>query len=204
VPAFAVKLAVVAPAATVTEAGTVSAVVLLSERLTTVPPLGAVVESVTVQVDVDPDVTLAGAQLSVDAEMRETTLIAPPVPETLREVPFAKTPITLLIGKLSRLSGPVGESVAEITATTPLPMALVFTPVARHVIAPTPVTQLSVLPAAVSADPAIALREVISVGVYEIVHCKPAGALAPAFNDRFSETEPPLTADPEAKLNTGL
>ena len=192
----------VAPAATVTEAGTVSAVVLLSERLTTVPPLGAVVESVTVQVDVDPDVTLAGAQLS--AEIGESTLIVPPVPETLREVSFAKTPITLLIGKLSRLSGPVGESVAEITATTPLPMALVLTPVARHVIAPTLVTQLSILPAVVSAGPAIALREVISVGVYEIVHCKPAGALAPAFNDRFSETEPPLTADPEAKLNTGL
>ena len=201
-PAVAVKLAVEELPATVTEAGTVSAVVLLSERLTTVPPLGAVVESVTVQVDVDPDVTLAGAQLS--AEIGESTLIVPPVPETLREVSFAKTPITLLIGKLSRLSGPVGESVAEIMATTPLPMALVLTPVARHVIAPTPVTQLSVLPAAVSADPAIALREVISVGVYEIVHCKPAGALAPAFNDRFSETEPPLTADPEAKLNTGL
>src|SRR6516162_1902468 len=161
----------VAPAAIVTEAGTVSAAVLLSERLTTVPPLGAVVESVTVQVDVDPDVTLAGAQLS--AEIGESTLIVPPVPETLREVSFAKTPITLLIGKLSRLSGPVGESVAEIMATTPLPMALVFTPVARHVIAPTPVMQLSVLPAAVSAGPAIALREVISVGVYEIVHCKP-------------------------------
>jgi hypothetical protein len=192
----------VAPAAIVTEAGTVSAAVLLSERLTTVPPLGAVVESVTVQVDVDPDVTLAGAQLS--AEIGESTLIVPPVPETLREVSFAKTPITLLIGKLSRLSGPVGESVAEIMATTPLPMALVLTPVARHVIAPTLVTQLSILPAVVSAGPAIALREVISVGVYEIVHCKPAGALAPAFNDRFSETEPPLTADPEAKLNTGL
>jgi hypothetical protein len=201
-PAVAVKLAVEELPATVTEAGTVSAVVLLSEILTAVPPLGAVAESVTVQVDVDPDVTLAGAQLS--AEMGESTLIVPPVPETLSEVAFAETPMTLLIDKLSTLSGPVGDSVAEITATTPLPMVSTFTPVAKHVIAPMPVAQLSVLPAVVSAGPATALREVISAGGYKMVHSKPAGAVAPAFNDRFSEREPPLTADPEAKLNTGF
>jgi hypothetical protein len=40
VPAVAVKLAEVAPDATVTEAGTVSAPVLL-ERATMVPPVGA-------------------------------------------------------------------------------------------------------------------------------------------------------------------
>jgi hypothetical protein len=49
VPVDAVKVAVVAEAATVTEAGTVSAVAL-SERLTTVPPAGAAADSVTIQV----------------------------------------------------------------------------------------------------------------------------------------------------------
>ena len=46
--AVAVKLAVVAPAGTVTEAGTARAE-LLSERLTVVPPLGAACDKVTVQ-----------------------------------------------------------------------------------------------------------------------------------------------------------
>ena len=58
--AVALKVAVVAPAATVTDVGTVK-LVLLSERLTTVPPLGAARDSVTVQLDDDPDASVAGA-----------------------------------------------------------------------------------------------------------------------------------------------
>ena len=48
VPAVAVKLAVVAVAGTVTEAGTVS-FALLEDKLTAVPPVGAALDSVTVQ-----------------------------------------------------------------------------------------------------------------------------------------------------------
>jgi len=59
VPAVAVKVTVVAPAATVTELGTANALLLL-ERLTTVPPLGAASESVTVQVVDVPEPTLVG------------------------------------------------------------------------------------------------------------------------------------------------
>jgi len=54
----AVKLALVAPAATVTDAGIVNAE-LLSDRLTAVPPLGAAMDTVTVQDEVDPDIRLA-------------------------------------------------------------------------------------------------------------------------------------------------
>ena len=50
---------VVAPAATVTEDGSVSAV-LLSERETVVPPEGAACEIVTVQLVVPPELTVAG------------------------------------------------------------------------------------------------------------------------------------------------
>jgi hypothetical protein len=48
----AVKLAVDAPAATVTVAGTATSVLLLLPRLTTSPPVAAVVLSVTVQLSV--------------------------------------------------------------------------------------------------------------------------------------------------------
>ena len=59
VPAVAVKFAVVAPAVTVIEAGTVSAA-LFEESPTEAPPVNAARESVTVQVDVPPDATELG------------------------------------------------------------------------------------------------------------------------------------------------
>ncbi len=61
VPAVAVKLAVVAPAVTVTEAGTVSAA-LFEESPTDAPPVSAAEDSVTVQVEVAPDATELGEQ----------------------------------------------------------------------------------------------------------------------------------------------
>ena len=65
VPAVAVNAAVVPPAATVTEAGTLRKV-LSSETETGRPPVGAALFRVTVQVAVAPDSTLAGEQVSVD------------------------------------------------------------------------------------------------------------------------------------------
>ena len=60
VPAVAVKLVVVAPAPTVTEAGTPSAA-LLEDSPTEAPPVNAAEVNVTVQVDVAPDATEFGA-----------------------------------------------------------------------------------------------------------------------------------------------
>jgi hypothetical protein len=65
VSAVAVKAAVVEPAATVTEVGTVR-VVLLLERLMDSPPLGAVVDNWTVHVVVDPEAILAALQVSAE------------------------------------------------------------------------------------------------------------------------------------------
>ena len=53
VPAVALKFAVVAPAATVTDAGTVSAA-LLEESPTDAPPVRAARFSVTVQLEAEP------------------------------------------------------------------------------------------------------------------------------------------------------
>jgi hypothetical protein len=58
-PAVAVKVAVVEPAGTVTEAGTVRAA-LLSLRLTAVPPVEAARDRVTVHEEVAPDETDVG------------------------------------------------------------------------------------------------------------------------------------------------
>jgi hypothetical protein len=106
----------------------------------------------------------------------------------------------LLIGIAIKLLLLVGATVAVATATMPLLMVLALMPVARHVTDPRLDMQLSVLPGPVSAAPATMLKELISVGEYESFHCKPAGALVAAFNERFSEREAPFTADPEAKL----
>ena len=61
VPAVAVKLAVVPPAATITEAGTVSAA-LFDERTTDAPPARAADVNITVQLAVPPEVTEFGEQ----------------------------------------------------------------------------------------------------------------------------------------------
>ena len=59
VPAMAVKLAEVAPGATVTEDGTASAALLL-ERAAVTPPTPAACDSVTAHADVPPELRLVG------------------------------------------------------------------------------------------------------------------------------------------------
>ena len=58
----------------------------------------------------------------------------------------------------------VEVSVTATTATTPLPIALLFIPLARQVTDPLLGLQVSDLPAALRAGPAAALRERTSLG----------------------------------------
>jgi len=62
------KAALVAPAGTVTLAGTVATAVLLLESVTAAPPDGAADVRVTVPVDEAPPVTLAGLRLSAETD----------------------------------------------------------------------------------------------------------------------------------------
>ena len=74
-PAVAVKFAVVAPAATVTDAGTVSAA-LFEESPTDKPPVGAACVRVAVQLEVPPDTTELGEQLTA---LTAAGVVPPPV-----------------------------------------------------------------------------------------------------------------------------
>ncbi len=78
-----VKVAVVAPAATVTLAGTVATAVLLLESVTTAPPEGAAPLSVTVPCEELPPVTLLGFSASEETMIEGVTVseavwVAPP------------------------------------------------------------------------------------------------------------------------------
>ncbi len=71
-----VKVALVAPAGTVTLAGTVAAVVLLLERLTPAPPAGAAPLSVTVPCEEFLPTTLVGFSVSDDTVVGEGVELA--------------------------------------------------------------------------------------------------------------------------------
>ena len=82
-PAVALKVADVAPAATVTEAGVVSKALLL-DKDTELPPAGAALVSVTVHVLIAPEARLEGLQVS-DERITGATRFS----VALREAPFS-------------------------------------------------------------------------------------------------------------------
>jgi hypothetical protein len=91
--AVALNVAVVAPAATVTDAGTVSEALLLAS-VTLAPPVGVAELKITVQLEAALVITFTGLQ--VRDEMMGTMML-PPVPETVSPVPVASTPTVLVM-----------------------------------------------------------------------------------------------------------
>jgi len=203
VPAVAVKLADVAPDATVTDAGTESALVLL-ERPTVTPPAGAGWLSEAAQVDEAPPVSDVGLHESpVNAGVEaggDERLTVPPVPVTKSRPPEE----VVASGPLS----PIGVVTAEvvivtvITAAIPFCIGDSFIPDSRHVSDPALEKQLMVLPAAVALAPGTALTEETLPAEYVSVHWSAAGSLpAGEFNDKFSATVPPGAAVPDERAS---
>jgi len=93
--AVALNVAVVAPAVTVTEAGTVSEALLLAS-VTLDPPAGAAWVSVTVHVLVAPALNAVGEQAGGDRE--GTVIVPPPADVTLRPFPLESAPSRFDIG----------------------------------------------------------------------------------------------------------
>jgi len=201
VPAVAVKVAEVEPAATVTEAGTGSAVLLL-DRDTTVPPLGAAWASVTVPVVLAPEVRLVGEPWSEDKpDCQFVTVTVPEFAAIDPADPFAKAdPGTQTrMGTIAPLGA--GERVTVTVATTPLPIVESVAPIAMHDTEPLTALQVIVLFALASAAPATTTAEVTSLGTKSNLHCKPAGAPVLPFNVSVSGTEPPVSAAPDERLS---
>src|SRR5262245_61602892 len=130
-----VKVALVAPAGTVTLAGTVAAAVLLLASVTTSPPLGAEPLRVTVPWDVFPPVTLAGLTLTPEtvtaAEAGFTVSVADRVtPPATAEIATGVDTVTALVVTVKlalvapaatvRLAGRVtADELSESVTTTP-------------------------------------------------------------------------------------
>jgi hypothetical protein len=75
-----VNVALVAPAVTVTLAGTVAAAVLLLPSVTAAPPAGAALLNVTVPVEDAPPITVAGLTDTEETVGAFTVSVAPCVP----------------------------------------------------------------------------------------------------------------------------
>jgi len=191
VPAVAVKVADADPAGIVTDAATGS-VALPLDRDTAVPPVGAAWASVTVQVDLAPEVKLVGEHSSEDKPGAQfVTVIAPEVAVAVSADPFANAASGLLtvMGTAALL---VAEASVTLTvASTPLPIVESVVPIATQVTEPLVGLQVRVLLALLTAAPAATATELTSPGANANVHCDPAGAVPLALNDRLSDTEPP-------------
>jgi len=131
VPAVALNVAVVAADATVTDAGTVNAVVLLLNT-TAAPPAGAGPFRVTVQVEVVELFSEVGAQdTEVTVGRTAPPVTVPPVAEST--IPFPDgADARLLITPIAVLLSPAAI-VRFTTATVPFVMMLAVSPEAIQV-----------------------------------------------------------------------
>ena len=129
--AVAVNVVLVAPAATVTDAGTLNAPLLL-ESATAAPPLGAPCVSETVQVDVPAEFTVVGLQLRLLMFTGLRTATLPPLPLTVRAVPLGEAP-SVFVSPIGTVPVAAPDSVTLTTATVPFWMMVEFDPTSRHV-----------------------------------------------------------------------
>ena len=94
-----------------------------------------------------------------------STLMVPPVPVMVALVPTARTAKRLPTAMGTEEPAiPGGKSNWDTVATTPVPIVFAFIPVAKQMTVPLAALQLSVFPAAVSAGPAVGVREEMLAG----------------------------------------
>jgi hypothetical protein len=155
-------------------------------------------------VDLPPEVRLVGEHTSDERPGPQfVTAMVPEVAAIVSADPLANAAMGLLttIGTVAPLVA--GARTTVTVATTPLAIVASFKPAVMHVTEPLLGLQTRVLVAAPSAGPAATLRELMSLGAYENAHCKPAGAPLPP-SVRFSDTVPPSTAEPPARLTEAV
>ncbi len=199
VPAVTVKETEVDPAGTVADAGVVSTV-LLSDKATVSPPVGATALSVAVHVAEPPLVRPVGAQASEVSAAAVPPVppvpaapAVPPVPDTETNVPARDAP-TLLLSPTATEAAP--EAADKFTvATTPFEMMFEFMPYAMQVYAPEAGAQDKVFPALVSAGPGMAEIEATDAAGYVNVHWMAAGSPPDGeASVNASDAPPPVSA----------
>jgi hypothetical protein len=163
VKAFTVNPAVVDPAATVTDDGTVTLAAPPAPVVTVSAPVGAGADTVTVHEAEPGVVVVAGVQASEVTVNGGLILTCPPVAVTLRGLALAVDPILLVIWIADEVFTVVGETVNVAVATTPLAMVVTLKPDNKQVYDPDPALQDMDLPAATAAGPAATLTDVKSV-----------------------------------------
>ncbi|MFY9725179.1 MAG: hypothetical protein WAJ87_06770 [Bryobacteraceae bacterium] len=153
------------------------------------------------QVDLAPEVRVVGEHCSEDKPgCQFVTATVPEVAAIVSAAPSAKDATGLLIATGTVAPLVAGERVTVTVAITPPPIAESFIPAVRQVTEPLAELQVRVLFALVSVAAAATERELTSLGANVNVHCKPAGAPLLLLNERFNETDPPSTADPDERL----
>ena len=128
-PAVAVKLAEVEPAATVAVAGTVNAAALLES--VTIAGVAAVWLRVTVQFEVPPLVNEDGVHDKLFTTDVATVVMVPPLPVTVMAVESAAAPTALFTAIAVVVTA--AFSVTFTVATTPLDIRLAFKPARMQV-----------------------------------------------------------------------
>ena len=157
------NVAVVAPAGTVTLAGTV-AEVLLEARFTTAPPVGAAVPRVTVPVDGEPPTTLVGDRVkpanAIGLIVSEVLTLTPEAVAVIVEVDTVETAEVETVNVVEKVpgltvmdAGTEAEPVALRLTTTPFtPATPLKVTVPTEVLPPTTVLGLTVTPVRVTPE----------------------------------------------------
>ena len=169
-PAVAMNVVEVALAGTVTEEGTGSRLLLLTNP-TDVPPLGAAWFNATVHVVVPALFSVVGLQdkdESCGATDPPEPVTTPPVAVAAMAYPEADE-ATLLVTPIDVLFTPAAI-VTLTTATMPFKIVVTFIPEIRQVYVPLPAKQFTDLLPLAAAGPALAEIETTSLAGYVKVH----------------------------------
>jgi hypothetical protein len=193
VPAVSTTPPVVAPAATVREAGDARKLLLLL-RLIEVPPAVAACEMVTLQVVALPELTVVGLQPNETRAGR--TNMVPPAAERITELAGAEA--ARVLARTIFVLAALAESVNWAVATSPFGITVSFGPVATQVSTPGLAPQVRLFEAAVRPGAAVTVTPVILAGYWKL-HCKPATWLFPeSLKVRPRATVPPARPEPDA------
>jgi hypothetical protein len=150
--AVTLKAELVAPAATVTVAGTVNSGLLLDNDIA-IPPAGAAIFSVAEHVENWPP--FRPARLQIIDESAGTAMMPPALFNVGSSEPVASTPAGFAI-PIDVVVG-LAAIVSWTLATTPAGIVFVFKPVSTQVNRPATRLHDKVFPAAVAAGPAVPL-----------------------------------------------